>query len=93
MALEGAQLVGLIAAGIELNQLGEEGLGLEGSVALKLGDDPGPVVGEGVGAGAVGAWAGAGVLRGRRWPRTDWWPSAVRISSVAPTTRANTPMS
>jgi hypothetical protein len=31
--------------------------------------------------------------RVERWPRTDWWAIAVRISMVEPTTRANTPIS
>src|SRR5690606_12118656 len=34
--------------------------------------------------------AGGWLLRG---VRLDWWPSATRISAVAPTTRMNTPRS
>ncbi len=56
MALERAQLVGLVAAGILLHQLGEERLGLEGGVARELGDHPGPVSVKGIGPRPMRAW-------------------------------------
>ncbi len=72
MALERAQLVGLIAPRMALTQELEQRLGLQRGIALELGVDPGPVGGEGVGAGALGARclelagerAGAQVLAG-----------------------------
>ena len=54
-ALERAELAGLIAAGMLLAQQSKEGLGLQGTVALEVGLDPGPVGGKGIGARAIGA--------------------------------------
>jgi hypothetical protein len=54
VALEGAQLAGGVAVGMLFTEQGEEGLGLQGRVALELLLDPGSVVGERVGMRAVG---------------------------------------
>src|SRR3546814_2431430 len=45
-------------------------------------------------AWGAGATPGVGSSTGAaRWVRTDWWASAIRISTVAPTTSVKTPRS
>ena len=55
MALEGAELAGLVAPGVAQAELGKQGFDLERGVTLELLLHPGPIVHEGVGAGAVDA--------------------------------------
>jgi hypothetical protein len=56
LALEGAELSFLVAARMALTQQAEECRALERRIALKLSGDPGPVLVEGVGTGAVTPW-------------------------------------
>jgi hypothetical protein len=55
MTLEGAELSRLVAVRMEQTQLGKQGFGLESTVTLELLNDPRPILGERVGAGAMGA--------------------------------------
>lgn len=55
--LERAQLPRCIAGRCSFTEQRKERVGLERRVALQGGLDPRPVVGEGVGAGAIRAWA------------------------------------
>src|SRR6266545_7974662 len=53
VALEGAQLDGLIAARVQQAELVEERFDLQRRVTLQLGLDPGPILLEGIGTGTA----------------------------------------